>query len=124
MLPGLLLLLLFQVVGEAIKIGTGTVIPGPVLGLLLMLGFLLLRRGVPDWLERGSNELLGQLGLLFMPPAVGLIFIARELEGQWPAILAAVLGGTFLTLCACGLLLQWLVRRQERREGRRAAARR
>lgn len=114
MLPGLLLLLLFQLVGEAIKIATGTVIPGPVIGLLLMLAFLMVRQGVPAWLERSCNQLLAQIGLLFMPPAVGLVFIAADLGDQWSAILAAVLGGTLLTICACAVLLQWLIRRQER----------
>ena len=54
--------------------------------------------------------------LLLMPPSVGLIFIAPRLQGQWPAIAGAVLLGTLLTLLLSAALLQWLLKRAERKQ--------
>lgn len=114
-LPGLLLLLAFQLLGELINIATGTVVPGPVIGLVLLLALLMVRRGVPAALDRAGSGLLGQLGLLFMPPSVGLIFIAGELDDQWPAIAGAVVVGTALTLGLSAWLMQRLIRAKEHR---------
>lgn len=116
MLRGFLVLLVFQCLGELVKIATGTVLPGAVIGLLLLLAALALFRGVPAWLDQSSQQMLGLLPLLLMPPSVGLIFIAPRLQGQWPAIAGAVLLGTLLTLLLSAALLQWLLNRAERKQ--------
>ena len=43
-----ILLLLCQLAGESIVRAVDLPVPGPVLGAVFMLGFLGLRRGVPD----------------------------------------------------------------------------
>ena len=47
MIAGLVEILLFQGAGEVISRFAVPLIPGPVIGLLLLLGYLVLRRGVP-----------------------------------------------------------------------------
>lgn len=115
MLRGLLVLLLFQCLGEAIKVATGTVLPGPVIGLLLLFAVLLLRGGPSLALAGTSERLIGLLSLLLMPPSVGLFFLGDRLQGQWPALLAAVVLGTLATLLVSAVVMQWLVRRREGR---------
>lgn len=109
MLPGLLGLLLLQCAGAVIKIATGTVLPGPVIGLLLLL-VLLIVRGLPRSLEKAGDALLGQLGLLFVPPAVGLFFLGPRLAGQWTAIFASSILATIATLLFSAALMQRLLR--------------
>ena len=116
MVRGLLVLLLFQLIGEAIKAATGTVLPGAVIGLLLLLATLMLLGGPDAALERASGGLIDHLSLLLMPPSVGLWFLGHRLDGQWPAIIAAVLGGTLITLLVTTALLQWLLRRAEAKQ--------
>ncbi len=111
MIRGLLILLAFQCLGELIKVATGTVLPGAVIGLLLLLGLLMLQGGPGAGLERASEGLIGHLALLLMPPSVGLWFLGDRLDGQWPAILAALFGGTLVTLLVTAALLKWLLKR-------------
>lgn len=116
MFRGLLLLLTLQCAGEAIKLLIDAVIPGPVIGMLLMLALLMVRGGVPDSLATSTDWLLGRMPLLFMPPSVGLIFLAPSLDGQWAAILAATVVGTILTLLFTAALMQRLLARAQRLE--------
>ncbi len=113
MVRGLLVLLLFQCLGELIKAATGTVLPGAVIGLLLLLVALMLLGGPDAGLVKTSDGLIGHLALLLMPPSVGLWFLGDRLDGQWPAIIAALLGGTLVTLLVTTALLKWLLRRTE-----------
>lgn len=112
MLRGLLVLLLFQCLGELIKAFTGTVLPGAVIGLLLLLVTLMVLGGPDTSLEKVSDGLIGHLALLLTPPSVGLWFLGDRLDGQWPAIIAALLGGTVATLLVTTLLFKWLLSRQ------------
>lgn len=113
MVRGLLVLLLFQALGELIKAAAGTVLPGAVIGLLLLLGTLMLLGGPDPSLEKASEGLIGHLALLLMPPSVGLWFLGSQLDGQWPAIIAALLGGTLVTLLITTALLKRLLKGSE-----------
>ena len=85
MLLSLGLILLCQLVGEAITRGTGISVPGPVIGLVLCVLLLLARdrmgRLVPGELRDGTFEqtgrgLLSHLSLLFIPAGVGVVLLA------------------------------------------------
>ena len=74
-------MLLAQLAGEALARSVGLPVPGPVIGMALMLGFLALRdrrpRGMPTPLVDGTLEgtgrgLLANLSLLFVPAGVGV----------------------------------------------------
>lgn len=113
MLNGFLLLLVFQCLGEAIKAYTQVVLPGPIIGMLLLLAALCLYRKVPDSLGQASQQLIQHLGLMFLPPSAGLFFLAPRFNAQWPAIVTAMIIGTLLSLVFSGLLMQWLVGRKQ-----------
>lgn len=108
---GLLLLLFFQCCGELIKLATGTVLPGAVIGLLLLFLTLLVRGSVPDSVDESGSKLIARLPLLLTAPSVGLFFLGDRMQGQWLAMLLAVVGGTFLTLLFSAIVMakltQW-----------------
>lgn len=108
---GLLLLLVFQCCGELIKIATGTVLPGAVIGLLLLFIVLLLRGGVPDSVDTTGSKLIARLPLLLTAPSVGLFFLGERLHGQWLAVVIAVVAGTLITLLFSAIVMakltQW-----------------
>jgi holin-like protein len=110
MIRGLFVLLLFQCLGELLKLATGAILPGGVIGLLLLLAALALRGAVPDWLGKTSAALIGQLALLLLPPSVGLFFLGAQLRGQWPAVAGAIVFGTIATLLCSALVMRWLMR--------------
>ncbi len=94
----LALLLTCQLAGEVITRAANLPVPGPVLGMvLLLLGLLVLRR-VPLPLERTSRGLLENLSLLFVPAGVGVIQHLDILRAQWLPIAAAIVGSTILAM--------------------------
>ena len=118
-LLGLVILLLAQMAGLAVSALLGLPIPGVVLGLLLivLLGVLRPTRAVVRAAEPAATPLLQHLQLLFVPPGVGILLELRTLaENALP--LALAVGGSFvLAMLISGLLLQTLLRRQDRRRG-------
>lgn len=110
LIKGFIWLLAFQLVGEIIARQFGWLVPGPVIGLVLLFIYLLFV-SIPAPLVQVSDTLIKNLGVMFLPPAAGLFFLPDEVLGQWPALLAAVVGGTALSLFIAALLLKFLCRR-------------
>jgi putative effector of murein hydrolase LrgA (UPF0299 family) len=82
MIASLSLILLCQLAGEVIVRGIVLPMPGPVVGLVLLLGLLLARdrfsllaRGPlqRDGVENAARGLLAHLSLLFVPAGVGVV---------------------------------------------------
>ncbi|MCF8014582.1 MAG: CidA/LrgA family protein, partial [Chromatiaceae bacterium] len=73
MLEPLFLILLCQLLGETLVQLGALPIPGPVLGMLLLLGWLFLRGGVAEEVGRTADTLLAHLSLLFVPAGVGVM---------------------------------------------------
>ena len=84
---GFVVLILCQLAGEAL-VGLlrlavpGLALPGPVLGMVLLLVLLVLRRRQAAAIMSVGNGLLGVLSLLFVPSAVGIMQHA-ELIRTW-----------------------------------------
>ena len=120
-LLGLVVLLLAQMVGLAASALLGLPVPGVVLGivLLVLLGVLRATRPVVRAAEPAAAPLLAHLQLLFVPPSVGIVLELESLaENALP--LALAVGGSFLVpLVVSGMVLQALLRRQDRRRDRR-----
>lgn len=105
MLQALTLILLCQLAGETTVLLVGLPIPGPVLGMLFLLGWLLLRGGASHEVERTADALLAHLSLLFVPAGVGVMLHWERIQGQWLAIAAALILGTLVTLAATALTM-------------------
>lgn len=99
-----ILLLLCQLAGESIVRAVEIPVPGPVLGTVLMLAFLTLRRRVPDSLDRTSHDLLANFSLLFVPAGVGIILHVQRLEAEAVALLTALIVSTALTIAVAALV--------------------
>ena len=105
MLIGFLVLLLFQFVGELVVTIAGMPVPGPVVGMVLLLVALVLNGSVPDYLRIPSEALLKHLALLFVPAGVGLMTHFGLLKQDWLAILIALIVSTALTIVVTALIL-------------------
>ena len=109
---GLLILLVFQCLGELIKSSLNWILPGPVIGLVLLFLFLCMRGKTADSLQACSQQLIQNLGLLFLPAATGVFFLSELTLPQWLAIAVAVLISTALSLLFNALLLKKLSAKQ------------
>ncbi len=99
-----ILLLLCQLAGESIVRAIDIPMPGPVLGAVVMLAFLAVRRRVPDSLGRTSRDLLANFSLLFIPAGVGIIVHFARLEAEAVALITALIGSTALTIVVAALV--------------------
>ena len=112
MLRALTILIGCQFAGEVLGRAAGLPLPGPVIGLVLLLGLLIARGGPDDSVRDTSNGLLRHLSLLFVPAGVGVITQLDALAQDWLAILVSILVSTTLALAVTGWLMQRLSRGQ------------
>lgn len=115
MLESFAVLLVCQLLGELLVTAVGLPVPGPVVGMLVLLLGLMLKGGVPESLALTAGGLLQHLSLLFVPAGVGVMLHLTLLGDQWPAVGLALLASTVLTLLVVGALMTWTVRRLEHR---------
>ena len=84
MLGGFAALLVCQLAGEALARLTGLPVPGPVLGLVVLLVWLALPLPKPGDIAPAANGLLKNLALLFVPAGVGVVqHLDRLAAGGW-----------------------------------------
>jgi putative effector of murein hydrolase LrgA (UPF0299 family) len=100
MLHALLLILGCQLAGETVSRATGLPLPGPVLGMVLLLVLMAASDRVTGLVRPAAQGLLAHLSLLFVPAGVGVVGHVATLGGQSLAILAAVIGSTALAIAA------------------------
>jgi holin-like protein len=110
-IPGLVQILLFQGLGELGSYFLFPTLPGPVIGLVLLLLFLLIKGQVNPSLEFVATGFTQNLGLLFVPAAVGVILFLPQLKAHWFAISLALVVSVALTIAVTALVLRFLARR-------------
>lgn len=117
-LKGVLVLLGCQLAGEVVVRLLGLEIPGPVLGMLVFLAVLRLRRPRPSsGLVRGPVLLLGHLQLLFVPAGVGVIVYLDELRADALPLAAGLWVSWLLGLAVTGAVVAGLARLATRGRG-------
>ena len=113
-LIGITILLACQLAGEILVIYLSWPIPGPVIGMMLLLAILLVRGRPGRPLEETSNALLSHLSLLFIPAGVGVIIHINRLSDEWFSITVALIVSTLVTLVSTALIMMALLRLTER----------
>ena len=73
MLSAIALILAFQVVGEVISRSAGIPVPGPVIGMILMLLAFFVKDDLIGRIRPTGGVLLSNLSLLFVPAGVGVM---------------------------------------------------
>lgn len=110
MIRALFVLLSLQLVGEAAAETLALPVPGPVIGMGLLLLILAVRGGPSAPLERTAQGFLDNLGLLFVPAGVGVTLHLSQAAEEWQAIAATVLVATVVAMVATALVFRWLSR--------------
>jgi holin-like protein len=106
MIPGLVKLFLFQAIGELISNFLIPFIPGPVIGLVLLLAFLVIRNSLPSDIDTVGSTILQHLGLLFIPASVGVILYLPILKANAWAVLGTLVVSVIATIAVTGGLLK------------------
>lgn len=110
MIPALSILLGFQLIGELVARGLGLPLPGPVIGLLLLVGSCVWRPALAELLRPVVRGLLGNLSLFFVPAGVGVIAHMAEFRQDGVAIAIALMVSTVLAIAAGALAFKYAVK--------------
>jgi holin-like protein len=119
MLRAIFVIFFFQLLGEALKKFFDMRIPGPVLGLILLLVVLIfLKRfktgaitNLKDDVINNSNYILNYLSLLFVPIGVGVVMHLSYLENNLFKVLIIVFISTILTIGLTAFLMEKINKR-------------
>lgn len=120
MIPALAIILCFQLVGETVSRGLGLPLPGPVIGLMLLVLTGIIRPQVIEYLRPAALGLLGNLSLFFVPAGVGIVAHLGQFADNAVAIGLAIVGSTVLAIAVGALVFCQVARWTEGRadEGR------
>lgn len=115
----LAIILGFQLVGEVLSRALVLPLPGPVLGLILLVLACTLRPALAEAIRPTATGLLSHLSLFFVPAGVGIVAHWDLLRTQGLGLAVAVMGSTVLAIAA-GALAFTAVARLTRSEDRQA----
>lgn len=110
MLKALTTLLIFQILGEAMVFATKVAFPGPVLGMVALLAYLLIKPAALEDIKPTAIDMLRHLSLLFVPAGVGIMLHGERLKTEGWKLTIAVLVSTVLTLAVTALVTRWAIK--------------
>jgi holin-like protein len=108
-LTGLAWLLLFQSAGEVISRSASLSLPGPVIGMLLLLVGLRFER-VSAPVSQAASMLLEHLSLLFVPVGVGVMTHLALISQYGVRMLVALVVSTWIGLAVTALVLRGMLK--------------
>ncbi|WP_319379777.1 CidA/LrgA family protein [Thiomicrorhabdus sp.] len=109
------LLLIYQLIGEWSVIQWQLAVPGPVIGMILLLLTLVIKGSLAKEMHFHAHPFLAHFSLMFIPAGVGVMVHWPRLQAEWSAILVALLISTLLGLLITGGLMLLLMRLFSRR---------
>ena len=121
MLNSIFLIFLFQLIGELVQKVLELNIPGPVIGLILLLTTLLLSKKYDHKLIQNlkvnlissAEKLVHYIPLFFLPVGVGVVMHLSFLEGSLAKVLFIIVFGTLITLALTGLVMEKLLKNKD-----------
>ena len=125
MLRSLFIIFFYQLLGEAIQKIFEINIPGPVIGLiLLLLSFIIFSKKLTDSkkiikeISVTSNQIINYLSLLFVPIGVGVVMHIDYLGDNLFKIFSIIIIGTLATLVFTAFVMEKIIN-LEKKNGKR-----
>ena len=115
MIGAIALLLTCQLFGELTQRLLGLPLPGSVIGMLYLLGWLAVVRREQPTLGAVTGWLTAHLSIMFVPAAVGLIDEGAILSRYGVALVTATVISTLVTMPVTLWAFRWAVRRIDAR---------
>lgn len=110
MLEAIATLLVLQTIGEVLSYVFRLPVPGPVLGMALLLVLFALRPATVERLRPTTIELLKHLSLLFVPAGVGVMIHIARIGREWLPIVVSLAVSTALAIAVTALVVTWTAR--------------
>jgi len=112
MVRGLLVIFGLLGIGSIMSIAINGLVPGSVVGMLLLFIGLQTKVIKPEWVADTANALTGNMAFFFVPAGVGIMVAFDILAKSWHEILFISLLSTICVIAAVGLTQQWMERRK------------
>lgn len=126
MLRSLFIIFFFQLLGEAIQKFFEINIPGPVIGLILLLLVFIFFiknaspfRKIKKEISETSHQIINYLSLLFVPIGVGVVMHINYLGDNLFKILAIIIIGTLSTLVFVAYIMEKIINLEKNNAKRR-----
>ncbi len=126
MLRSLFIIFFFQLLGEAIQKFFEINIPGPVIGLILLLLVFIFFiknaspfRKIKKEISETSHQIINYLSLLFVPIGVGVVMHINYLGDNLFKILAIIIIGTLSTLVFVAYVMEKIINLEKKNAKRR-----
>ena len=116
MLRSFFIILLYQLVGETLQKFFNIIIPGPVIGLvLLLITFIFIKKfkdkkvlQIKKDVIKTGNIIVSHLSLLFIPIGVGVVMHISYLGENLFQVFAVIVIGTLLTVAFTAKIMELL----------------
>lgn len=106
----LLIILIAQILGEFLARIAGLPLPGPVLGMIFIVGLLVALPKLREVIRATAQTLLSHLSLLFVPAGAGVIGHLGTLGDSTVAILLAIVVSAVLAIGAAAVTFSVVAR--------------
>ena len=110
MIPALTVILACQLVGEATARALALPVPGPVLGMALLVAGFAVSPKLLELVKPVAQGILGHLSLLFVPAGVGVIGHLDRLGTSGLGIVLAIVVSTVAAIAVGALVFTGLAR--------------
>ncbi len=110
MILALSLILGFQLTGEVLSRALDLPLPGPVVGLCLLVAGCILRPALANLLRPTAQGLLSHLSLFFVPAGVGVVAHLGVIRDYGIGLAVAIMGSTVLAIAAGALAFEAVAR--------------
>jgi len=112
MVRGFLIIIGLLGIGSLLSLTINGLVPGSVLGMLLMFIGLQTKIIRPEWVAITANGLTRNMALFFVPAGVGVMVAFDILAKSWLDILTITIVSTLAVIASVGLTQQWIERRR------------
>ncbi|MEH7248360.1 CidA/LrgA family protein [Neobacillus niacini] len=110
------ILYIFFFIGSAIQNLFHLVIPGSIIGLILLFTCLCLKIIPVTFIERGAGFLLSILTLFFIPATVGIMKYPSLLSYHGVLLFIVILLSTVITIAIAGMTSQFFEKKAQKRK--------
>lgn len=107
------ILYLFYYAGVWIQHALHLLMPGSIIGMLLLFCLLMTKKFKISWIDKGAGFLLSHLPLLFIPVTVGIIDFFDLFKGRGFFSIVVVIVSTILVMVTSAFVSQWIAVRKE-----------
>lgn len=112
MVRGFLVIIGLLGIGSLLSLAINGLVPGSVLGMLLMFVGLQSKIIRPEWVAIMANGLTRNMALFFVPAGVGVMVAFDVFAKSWLDILIITMVSTLAVIASVGLSQQWMERRK------------